>query len=108
MSDESAPGSRHHQQRERGEGMSERDVQGNRLAETEDERCMVCMGAPGDDSRRCERLAHPIHNTHLIDGVYYLPANNVEVLIDGHRECCGWNPAAEVRSTDTNERGEER
>ena len=88
--------------------MSERDVQGNRLAETEDERCMVCMGAPGDDSRRCERLAHPIHNTHLIDGVYYLPANNVEVLIDGHRECCGWNPAAEVRSTDTSETGEER
>ncbi|QUE25360.1 hypothetical protein SEA_FIZZLES_66 [Microbacterium phage Fizzles] len=68
------------------------DVQGNRLAENDDERCTVCIGPAGDDSRRCERLAHPVHSTHLVEGIYHMPENSVEVLIEGHRDCCGWAP----------------
>ncbi len=59
--------------------MNEMDVQGDRLAENDEERCTVCMGPAGDDSRRCERLARPLHRTHLIAGVYYLPVNADEV-----------------------------
>jgi hypothetical protein len=40
-----------------------------------DPRCSVVMGAPGDDSRRCERDALPLHRTHLIKGIYYMPDN---------------------------------
>ena len=62
-----------------GVAMTTSDVQGNRLAVSDDERCTVCMGQPGDDSRRCERLARPLHRTHLIDGIYFLPSNADEV-----------------------------
>lgn len=64
------------------------DVQGERLAENGAERCTVCMGAPGDDSRRCERVAYPLHRTHLVGGVYYLPSNTDEINaeLDKHAE----------------------
>jgi hypothetical protein len=56
-----------------------RDVQGYPLAQNDNERCTVAMGAAGDDSRRCERLALPLHRTHLVDGMYYLPTNTDEI-----------------------------
>lgn len=59
--------------------MSGLDVQGNRLADNDAERCTVCMGPAGDDTRRCERLALPLHRTHLVDGQYHLPANADEI-----------------------------
>lgn len=55
------------------------DVQGNRLAENDEERCTVALGPAGDDSRRCERLARPLHRTHLVDGMYHLPVNTDEI-----------------------------
>lgn len=68
---------------------SDTDVQGNRLAENDAERCTVCMGPAGDDTRRCERLAYPLHRTHLVAGVYHLPSNTDEINaeIDRHHEC---------------------
>jgi hypothetical protein len=49
------------------------------MGELESMRCVVCMGPPGDDSRRCERPLLPRHRSHLVDGIYYLPANESEV-----------------------------
>lgn len=59
--------------------MADIDVQGERLAENDDERCTVCMGPPGNDDRRCERLALPLHRTHLVAGQYYFPSNTDEI-----------------------------
>lgn len=44
-----------------------------------DPRCAVCMGPAGDDAQRCERPALPLHRTHLVDGVYWLPTNTDEL-----------------------------
>lgn len=42
-------------------------------------RCTVALGPAGDNSRRCERPQLPLHRTHLVDGVYHLPANTDEI-----------------------------
>lgn len=42
---------------------------------TDDIRCPIALGPSGDDSRRCERRKYPLHRTHLVEGVYYLPSN---------------------------------
>lgn len=55
------------------------DIQGNPLAGSDTERCTVCMGQAGDDERRCERLALPLHRTHFVDGQYYMPTNADEI-----------------------------
>ena len=55
------------------------DVQGNELATSVEEQCTVCMGPPGEDSQRCQRKALPLHRTHLVDGVYWLPTNTDEI-----------------------------
>ena len=59
--------------------MTDLDVQGNPLATTDEERCTIALGEAGDDSRRCTRLAWPLHRTHLIEGMYHMPKNTDEL-----------------------------
>jgi hypothetical protein len=44
-----------------------------------DPRCSVCIGPAGDDTLRCERDALPLHRTHLVDGIHFMPTNTDEI-----------------------------